>query len=83
MNSIGFHHVVPRVTGGLNEEDNCVALCTYTSAGSKDGCHYHAHTEGNYRRGTVAPPEMFKFSHGHDYASHKEWKKRMQIFPPG
>jgi hypothetical protein len=82
MNRIEFHHVVPQVAGGLDEADNCVALCTYTSTKSKDGCHFHAHAEGKFRRGTVAPPNMFKFSHGHDYSKHMEWLKRIQIAFP-
>jgi hypothetical protein len=82
MNHIEFHHVVPQVAGGQDEEDNCVALCTYTSKGSKDGCHYRAHTDGYFTRGTVAPPDMFKFSHAHEDAAHKEWLKRIGIAFP-
>jgi hypothetical protein len=82
MSHIEFHHVVPQVAGGLDDEDNCVALCTYTSPKSKDGCHYRVHTEGRFKRGTVAPPKMFEFSHGHDDARHQEWLKRMRnAFP--
>jgi hypothetical protein len=82
MNQIEFHHVVPQGAGGLDEADNCVALCTYTLKGAKDGCHFRAHTEGNFRRGTVAPPDMFRFSHGHEYSGHKEWLKRIRIAFP-
>ena len=73
MNWIEFHHVRPAALGGDKDEDNCVALCTYTSPGAKDGCHYHVHEEGQFKGLVAAGPEYFKFSHGHEYAKHDVW----------
>ncbi len=76
MNSIEFHHVQPRSVGGRGDSDNCVALCTYTSKKSKDGCHYHVHEQGKFRGGGVADPEYFEYSHGHEAANHMAWVLR-------
>ncbi|MDR3100266.1 MAG: HNH endonuclease [Paraburkholderia sp.] len=82
MHSFQYHHVMPRMTGGKDAEDNCVVLCTdidpVKGDSSKDGCHYRAHADGKYRSGVVAGPEMFAFSHGHEYARHELWIRRVR-----
>lgn len=82
MHSFQYHHVRPRMLGGDNSEDNCVLLCTDTDPvkgdSSKDGCHYRVHADGQYTTGVVAGPEMFAFSHGHEYARHDLWVCRVR-----
>lgn len=74
MDWIEFHHLMPPRLGGRNDADNCVALCTYTSAKdkTKDGCHYHVHQRGRFA-GAVAGPRDFKFSHAHEQAARDAW----------
>ncbi len=82
MQSIQFHHVVPKKYGSDDSALNCVALCTDTDPSrgdsSKDGCHGRAHAEYRYTSGAVATPEFFPYSHGHEgSADHLEWARRM------
>jgi hypothetical protein len=76
MNSMHFHHVRPYQAEGGDEEDNCVALCSTSYRGARDGCHYHVHEEGRYGKGGVANAMEFDFSHGHDSAKHDNWLVR-------
>ncbi|MFL9920380.1 HNH endonuclease [Paraburkholderia fungorum] len=82
MHSVQYHHVLPRMLDGEDSEDNCVVLCSDTDPvkgdSSKDGCHYRVHADGRYRSGVVAGPEMYIYSHGHEFAKHQLWVRHVK-----
>jgi hypothetical protein len=67
------HHVIPNQSGSAANQDhewlklidNCVILCEL--------CHDRVHADGHYRKGAVAPPAYFKYSHGENKAEHVKW----------
>ncbi|MGV7030923.1 HNH endonuclease [Methylobacterium symbioticum] len=77
------HHVIPKQLGNpalarddlLATVENCVALCT----DDERNCHSHVHAGANYRTGTVAMPEAFKFSHGGSRVLHQAWQAKLSI----
>jgi 5-methylcytosine-specific restriction endonuclease McrA len=73
------HHVVPDQSGqkGIHADDwmksasNCVVLC--------DPCHANVGHDGNTKTGSVAGPEVYKYSHGGDHVQHAEWVRLLDI----
>ena len=78
---IHYHHVIPNQSGDptvaldsfLRTAINCVMLCK--------PCHDAAH-DFNFRDGPVAPPRVFKNSHGGDHVDHTTWAKDLAARKP-
>ncbi len=72
------HHVAPKQSGDegnsnhdwIGTEINCVVLC--------EQCHKVAHEDGKWKKGTVAPPTYFPYSHGGDKSKHETWATELQ-----
>lgn len=72
------HHVAPKQVGDekneshnwIAEEINCVVLC--------EQCHKVAHEDAKWKKGTVAPPTYFPYSHGGDKKKHGAWATELQ-----
>lgn len=76
MRQVEYHHLVKASYGGADTAENCVALCTNTTRGAGDGCHYRVHQNGLYR-GVAAPPTYFPQSHGGNVTDHRLWARKL------